>query len=504
MENNRFDSPQRQSTIGVLIMFADSLQKFGRAFFPLILVFIVKNGSTNKYWLLLALLLLFVVTAVIAYLRFINFTFFVDDEAEEFIINEGVFNKSQTTVSLSKIQQVTISQSLIQRIIGVYGLDIDSAGSEKKEGKIKAVSHELALALKARLLENTGKVLTESSEETVVNTAQTPDLAQQPFLKINLSSLFKVGITSNYLRSIGLILTFFFTLQENLRNIGRDELINEDKITSIVDNYPLIYSVLVFILFMFTVVFVINISRTLIKYFGYTVALQKGSLLLSYGLINTKSTILKPEKVQIVSVSRNFFQKKLNVLEIKIKQTTTDTAKQNQSVVEVPGCNTAEKDEILKLIFKQIPKKGVMMKPNFRRLVFGLFLKVALPVGLYYWLLSISKGNLDQVEHFVWFYAIVMTLITLLAFRNYRLFINENHIIKQSGAWDVANEIIEIKKIQAIATSQLFWHKNLNIGTLTLFTSGGKIVFDLGNFDTINDLANRWLYELETSNSNWM
>jgi putative membrane protein len=41
---------------------------------------------------------------------------------------------------------------LLQRIIGVYELDVDTAGSSKKEGKIKAISHPLALALKARLM----------------------------------------------------------------------------------------------------------------------------------------------------------------------------------------------------------------------------------------------------------------------------------------------------------------------------------------------------------------
>ena len=78
----------------------------------------------------------------------------------------------------------------------------------------------------------------------------------------------------------------------------------------------------------------INIGRTLLKYFNYTITKQKGSLLLSYGLINTDSTILKPEKVQIVTISRNYFQKKLNVLEIKIKQAISDEKNQKKLIYE--------------------------------------------------------------------------------------------------------------------------------------------------------------------------
>jgi putative membrane protein len=84
------------------------------------------------------------------------------------------------------------------------------------------------------------------------------------------------------------------------------------------------------------------------------------------------------------------------------------------------------------------------------------------------------------------------------------LFVNDDYIIKQSGAWDVDKEIIQIEKIQALTTSQLFWHKNINIGSLTLHTAGGNVTFYLGKFDRINQLVNLWLYKLETQNSNWM
>ena len=84
------------------------------------------------------------------------------------------------------------------------------------------------------------------------------------------------------------------------------------------------------------------------------------------------------------------------------------------------------------------------------------------------------------------------------------MFITDDFIIKQSGAWDISNEIIEPSKIQAISTSQLFWHKNINIGSITLHTAGGAIAFQLGNYIQLKEYINLWLYELETSDSNWM
>jgi putative membrane protein len=60
----------------------------------------------------------------------------LDNENEEFIINEGIFNKQKTIIQLNRIQQVNINQSLIQRLVGF--IDVDKA---LKEGQIKALSH---------------------------------------------------------------------------------------------------------------------------------------------------------------------------------------------------------------------------------------------------------------------------------------------------------------------------------------------------------------------------
>jgi putative membrane protein len=495
-----FNQPQRQSKIGIIVLFADSLQKYARAFLPLAFIFVLKGDTFNRLYLFLGLLAIVIIVGVIAYLRYINFTFYIDNQKEEFIISEGVFNKTRTSIQLHKIQQVNLSQNIIHRIINVYALDVDTAGSDTKEGNIKAISHELALALKSKLLENDG--MHAIAEVTEITDPKTN--FNLPFLKIDLVSLFKIGITSNYVRTIGLLLTFFFTIYDGLSQAGKTDIVNTHQVTSLAENKPIIYVILMFILGLFSVVFILNISRTIIKFFGYTIAKQKGSLVLSYGLINTKSTILKPEKIQVTTISSNYFQKKLNVLEIKIKQAVGHIDERNKNIIEIPGCNSKEADEILKLLFKELPQKGEMLQPNFRKLVFSLFLLIIVPLTVFYGIGRWGNSVVFEYVSIAVFYAFATIILLFFGFRNYRLFVNENYIIKQSGAWDIDNEIIQIEKIQAVTTSQLFWHKNLNIGSLTLHTAGGNVTFYLGKFDRINQLVNLWLYKLETKNSNWM
>lgn len=500
-----FSQPQRQSSIGILVMFFYTLQQYARALWPMIVIWIFKFDEVNKLYFFLGMLAVFVSIGVVSYLKYLNFTFFLDSQNDEFIITEGVFNKTKTAIQLRKIQQVNINQSFIQKLIGVYELDVDTAGSNKKEGAIKAISHELALDLKFRLLENEELKTTIGTETTSLEeTEQKLFEAEHPFIKISFLSLLKVGITSNYGRSIALLVIFFSTLYENFQNFGDESNVYKEKVGSYIDKNLVLQTILISILLLFGVVLVVNVIRIVFKYYDYKITRQKGSLLLSFGLLNTKSTIIKPEKVQITTTKRNYFQKKMGILELKIRQATGGENEERKSVIEIPGCSETEKDSILKLLFHKIPEKGLMLEPNFRTLIFSVFLSIGLPLlgffAIGYWI----EPLVFEYSYVVPIYIAFIGLVQYFKFKNNRLFINKNFIIKQSGAWDVSNAIIEPSKIQAITTSQLFWHKKLDIGSIILHTAGGNIAFQLGNYSVIKQQVNLWLYEIETSDSNWM
>jgi putative membrane protein len=500
-----FSQPQRQSIVGIFVMFVYSLQGYVKAFWPILVIWIFKFDEINKGYLLAGTVVVFAVIGVVAYIRYRNFTFYIDPENDEFVITEGIFNKTKTAIQLHKIQQVNINQSLIQRMVGVYELAVDTAGSNKKEGNIKAISHELALDLKARLLENDKKrIIDDLNIDQIEASSEKQVDVDISFIKISFLSLLKIGITSTYVKSFFVLLAFFITLFDHIKQITGRDVLHDGNIEDYVDKSQVAYAFLMLFIVFFLAVIVINLVKTVFTYFDYKIARQKGSLLLSFGLLNTRSTIVKPEKVQITSITQNFFQKKMNVLEFKIKQATSGGKEERKSAIEIPGCSKLEKDEILKLLFQKIPKKGVMLKPNFRKLGFSVFLSIGLPLLVFYFSRDLVVTQMPMVDYLVVFFVVFMGLIQFFIFKNNRLFINDDFIILQSGAWDVSNEIIEPSKIQSITVSQLFWHKNINIGSLTLHTAGGNIAFQLGDFTAIKQYVNLWLYEIETSDSNWM
>lgn len=500
MEND-FSRPQRQSLIGVLIMFADTLQNAVRALFPILIVWLFKIDQMNKIYLTVGIIAVFVIIAVIAYLKYLNFTFFLDEDNEEFVIKKGIFNKSRLGIPLDKIQQVNINQSLLQKFIGVHALEVDTAGSSKKEVTIKAITHDLALSLKSRLLDGKKSTADTFDNETQVNEEK------HSFIQISLLSLLKTGITSNYVRSFGILLAFFITMFQYVEDFIRYAEIDNDPLDNYLRTDVILKFMMVIILAIMGMVVIVNLFRTIFKFFNFRITKQNNSLLLSYGLLNTKNTIIRPEKVQIVTVGRNYFQKKFDILDIKIRQASSQEAnnqEQRKTAIEIPGCNTSEKDMLLQFLLQEIPQKGIVVKPNIRKILMQAIKFLILPLTVYFLFAHYISPELIEYILFIPVYVVFVSVIIYFGFRNNRLFVNDDFIVMQSGAWDVDKDYIAPHKIHAIAIRQYFWHKSSDIGIVNLYTAGGTISFGLANYTRLKQLVNYWLYQVETTKKNWM
>ncbi len=495
--NFDFSIPQRQSLIGVVVLFANTLQKSVRALWPFILIVFFKKDSYSAIQVYLGIAGIIIFIAIIAFLRYWFFKFYIDYKLEEFVIENGILNKTKTTIPFHKIQKVNIDQSLIQRVFNVYKVELDTAGSDKKEASISAISQEMAVELKQHLLENTNKNTNSTSE---VFHEEEP----KSFITIGIPSLLKIGITANYIKSFAYIFLVFTTVSDNLRQIGRDDLI-DDNINQL-EQIPIASLILGFLVFIFTAIIVVNLFITVIKYFNFTIKKDKKSFVLTYGLLNIKNTIINPEKVQIIKLTQNFFQKKLDVNTIEIFQASSDMKRAStKDKTKVPGCNKLEKEQILKLLIGKLPQHQKTLVPNIRKLLLSLFFLILFPVSIGLIInYNINKFTLIEMVIVISIYVLFFGTILYFSYRNYRLFISDEFIVKQSGAWDIDHEIMMPYKIQAIETQQFIWQKITNIGSIVLYTAGGKVSFSTGNYTEIKEQVNKWLYQVEISKENWM
>jgi len=506
MEQINLNLPQRQSKKGLLVIFFKVLIPSIKSFLPLILIFFFRESDEHKTLkislIFMAVFLFLIITSVI---NFLYFKFYINSNSNEFIIEKGWLNKSKTVIKLDKIQQVNLNQNFLHRLLNLYAVEVETAGSSKTEGKINAVSGAVAQALKAKLLEKDYSFIEHSeNNENDVDVVNPEFKNNKQLIEISFSSLVKIGLTRNYLQTFSLLLVLFFQIFEKVRDYYRDE---EENVISnfgsyLEENFTLVILPFVLLVF-FVVVLIINLIRTLLKYNNYKIQVVNKKLFISYGLFETKNTIIKSQRVQILKITQNYFQKKLNVLMLKILQTDSEDNTSKKGIgIDVPGVNQNEKNAILNQIFNKEIKLENGIKPSIRKFVIHFIWFSIFPTLVYFF---ISFFNFEIIYLFVTIPLFLLTgLYQWITYKNAFFYFTENFLVKKSGFWDVTYTIIEPHKIQKITTYQRIWHLNLNLGSVVLYTAGGYLSFSIADEEIITNRVNYWLYNIEKQNLNWM
>jgi putative membrane protein len=499
--NYDFSKPQRQSAVGIIIMAANSLQHTVRALALPLVIAIVKLDKTFLAYAGIGLIVLFAGVLIYSYFNYRKFTFYLDDKKQEFVINKGIFNKTQLTVQLDKIQQVNINQNLLQKIIGIYGLKIDTAGTDDQEVHIKAISEPLANSLREHLLSRKSTAILSSE---AINESNDQDI---PFLKVNATTLFKVALTSNYGSSIALLIAFVFPLYHNAKELFMALNMDEKQVDNAFKAAFTFFSLSILIGGTLLLLLIINIVRTFVKYFELTISKHKHSLLISSGLLARKNTLLNPNKVQITTYSQNYFQKKMNLLNMSLKQANSGDSHKKQDLqstnLSIPGCNPIERDQLMRMILDNVPPKSASFYPNWRYVNLPILFMMVLPLTIFF-LFWINIPDLKPFYPVGICYAVFILVMIYFSYKRHRISVDENFIIKRRGIWDISHEIILPHKIQAITTFQYPWHKSVDVGHVNLHTAAGILHFKYGNFTEIKKLVNYWLYQIESGSEEWM
>jgi putative membrane protein len=103
-------------------------------------------------WIVLAGLgAVFLVSALLAWLRWRHFTYRIDGDA--LVIEQGLLSRSRRAIPLERIQDVSIEQGVLARILGVVKVKIETGGGTADEGSLESVSaaeaHRLRETLRA-------------------------------------------------------------------------------------------------------------------------------------------------------------------------------------------------------------------------------------------------------------------------------------------------------------------------------------------------------------------
>jgi len=511
-ENKPFLVPERQSKVGILLIFLSTFYKSVRGLWIFgLYLFVGDNKKETLLYVLLGLAIFSIGLLIFSIFSYKKFKFHIDYQQKEFVLQKGVFSTEFINLPFDKIQQVYFKRSILQRIIDVYEVVVDTAGSSKKEITIKALSKEKADALREILMdlaseEITAETNTEERENSSEEILQEPAKKVEWKHKLDMFTLLKLGLTSNYLRGVWLIFIFFGTIMNELNQLAIENSYIEDGANYVADNFStgtgIIFIGVLAIIATFLVGIVISTIEIFLKYFNLTLTQTQNSLDLEMGLKTNTRTSLKPRRVQLMRFSTNPIQKKLNLYEAEIS-IASSTDQLQKSKIKIPGLEKEKLSLIKQFLYNKPEEEAQKHKPDalllVRRMMLSLLplLAAFIPVFIFSWY---QWAILIPV---ILIYLVLAFVLNKKYYHSVSIQFTENFIVKKHGIWNQETEIIQLYKLQSISVSQPFWFRKRGLFNLTFHTAGGDLSFPLIKEELLQQL-NYSFYKIETSNKAWM
>ncbi|MFK8284436.1 PH domain-containing protein [Capnocytophaga canis] len=496
--NYDFSIPNKLSQKAFWLALVKAFWSNFKIFWGVFAIFLFKktNNSDGKLEVFLIFSVIFLVISIFIFIfQYIKYKYFsYQIIGNELIIREGWLNKLETVVKFDKIHEVHLNQKFIHKIVGLYKVDIDTAGSDKVEISINGIDYHKALVIKDILTEK--QIISEIIKDRVTdeNLEANDNFTS---LRISILTLLKIGITQNYLYTLSLMFAFSYQIIDFITDIfyeKRSDFVNQISEFSNTISATFFWIFFLFILILFVIIF--NLIRTLLTYYNYEIQIKNNRLLASYGLINSHIVAVPPKKVQMIHFQQNYFQKLMNLFEVRISQidSSKNEEKKTQGLL-IPGINYLEMSKLFQFVYnKDFEELKEFHRPSFRKVViramylFFAFLMIILT--MYF----IDLLNFTYIPIFLFF---VVLLLIYISYRNEKLFLKDDFIILKSGIWDLTTTYLQVDKIQEVKIKQSYFQKRRSLASIKLSTFSESLRLNFYDEKLLKNLVNESVYKIE-------
>ncbi len=495
MDNNiDFSIPSRQSYVAVLIIIFKTVRIIFSRIWPVIIVLFLgkSDPEDEESYFLVGMIVLAIVVMIISLINYFYTYFFVQEDALQ--LRKGVFSRKSINIPFERIQTINFEQNLIHSMFDVVSLKIDTAGSDQTEFEFYALSKSKANALRNLILEQ------KSDDKTRDFKLQEnlPEMTEDNIFSLSPKRLMKVGLSQNHLRSIGIIMLFFFWIFEKLQEAGVAIEEYQGKIPQEDFSFEIILFTAIFFL---TISVLISIFRTIFKYFNLRFIRTDNGFKIISGLMTRRELAASDQKIQVILWTDNLLKKHLKYVDLTLKQASSEQIMQADTI-KVPGVSMLEVHHVMEKLYpafdlnRVIPKKvSIKYFERFATIisVFGLIL-----TGFCIYL---SKWHYLIV---VFFILIILMISRYLQFKKLSYDLNLDMLYLSGGAWGNKTTLLPIYKIQGVRMNQSPYQRKHSLASLSCFTASGTVKIPyISHYEAIA-LMNQILFKVESSKKRWM
>ncbi|MGM0590337.1 MAG: PH domain-containing protein [Halobacteriota archaeon] len=389
-------------------------------------------------------------------------------------IESGVLSRRNREIPLRRIQNVDIHRNVVQRVLGIAAVDLETAGGSDTEGSIRYVSFEEA----KRLQRDIGRLKRggDASESTP---------ATEPLFALDDRELALVGALSFDLRLPGLLFVLVPTLGSV---VGPFLPTSAGTVVAIATGVMLFVAVVL-------VSWVVGATVTVLNYYGFKLDRIGDELTYERGLLRRYDGSIPFDKIQTLTIQDNPLKRYVGYATLAIETAgygTSGGPNRSGSEAAVPLATT---DRVLALAREieafgdpefERPPKRVRRRYAARYLialgvvVAGLFgLETVARAGLPWYAPAAFVPVIPVAAHYKWKH------------RGYWL--GPEHVVTRNGVLSRETKIVPYYRIQTVIDSRTVFQRRWRLATVTVDTAGSLSLMnqDAAAVDVDVETANR-------------
>lgn len=434
------------------------------------LVFIVFSFSgslaATKPLMVLAVLILVSISVFLLmgyeYIYWRNFEYHIEEDGLKML--SGVITKNDRDIPMKRIQNVDVNRNILQRVIGIAKVDVETAGGSKTEASLKYLTYEDAKKMQKQVRELKNRR----------NTTENDEGAEREDFALSNKNLGILSLTSIDQRLIG---GGFAILSIIVGSAGMQFV--EGGVSAIQLTLGFIIASIVALGF-----WIASSFSTFTKFFDFKLYFHDNALEYERGMFNRASGTIPEEKIQDIIIEENFIQRYFNFASLQVEtagyiasgdQGQLDTGKETV----IPLAKRSEIEKFAKEIggysepeFKTINNKAETR--YFRRyLLAGTILATLTYVISQFYPLPITAYIPSAA------FLLLSKKAAHLKWQNIGYFLDEEQFFTRKGFWNRQTYVVPYFRIQNLMQNQTILQKRWNQSSLLLDTAGSVISYPI-------------------------
>lgn len=414
--------------------------------------------------------------------KYARFSYQIGDEA--LVVDSGLLQRQHRVIPLPSVQNVSIRQSALQRMLGVATLTVETAtGGMEAEAEFAVLRRASADNLLGQLLAGRRALAEEPLADAL---AEAP--AEEPgmvILHLVPADLVIAGATANH---AGLIIAAAAGLVQFADDLPYLDLgirqFQRLPLDSVSSTVLVGFAALAMLL---VIGWIVSIAGSIIGYYDFTLMSGGHRLHKTHGLLARASATIPLDRVQAMRIEESVLRRPLGLSTLKV-MTAGSAARQAASrgaETIAPIARVSNVPRLVRAVFPAFDYSAIALSPvhpRSRSRAFTLYLCVLLAAAI--------AAALWRVQLTIIPVALVIPawLVAAWQYRHRGYSLGARYMIARNGAFNRVTWLVPEHKLQTLHVRESPFQRRHQLATVQLDTAGGgrvASVHDLGYGDAV-------------------